>query len=239
LKISYGVTIALLLLTVVITPFLVKNKRVFSEKFIMEEDAVEALLILTLLFTAYFVTRLYRSELKKNQQALNRLTHTNSDLSDRLTDAFKYIGGVNVEIQEIRSILSGLKRYPVTKNDFKNVFALFARKIFSIANADWVVIRIINRTNFRTITEQIEFRENASFSSQRISNKAIVLRQNMDGYLIITSRQENLTLKCVCILPDLRLNTDEKIMVEAIANQIEMLYIIFNSQGLKEMYVKA
>lgn len=232
LKIAYSVTIAVLLATVVCTPFLVTHKNFLSEKFIVEEDAVEAFLIIALLFTAYFVSRLYRSELRKSQKEMERLTCSNKNLSDRLSDAFHYIGGVNVQIQEIRSISSGLNGYPVSKNDMKNIFDIFARKILDIANVDWVVIRIINRTNFRTLTEHIEFRKHTENCYKHVSNKAIISKQNVDGYLIVASHQENSTIKGVCILPNISLDHVRRIIIEAIVNQVEMLYIIFTSQRL-------
>jgi len=136
---------------------------------------------------------------------------------------------VNVQIQEIRSIFCGLRRYPATENEFREDLVLFARKVLGVVNADWVVIRIIRQTNLRTIKEHFEPRKNANFFIKGISNKAIVANQPIDGYSIVATRHDNSMIMVVCVFPKKGLDEEEKILVEAINNQIEMLYLIFKS----------
>jgi hypothetical protein len=175
--------------------------------------------------------------LKKYRQKTRELSRDKSDLSNKLTDAFKYIGAVNVQIQEIRSIFCELRRYPATENEFKKEMALFARKLLGMANAAWVVIRIIGPTNLRTIIEHFESRKNANFFIKGISNKAIVVNQAIDGYSIVASCMDNSKIMTVCVFPKKSLDEEEKILVEAITNQIEMLYLIFVSRQLHESYL--
>lgn len=171
---------------------------------------------------------------EKYRQNTRRLSQDKSDLSNKFTDAFKYIGGVNVQIQEIRSIFCELKRYPTSENEFRKELILFARKVLGIVNADWVVIRIIRQTNLKTIKEHLESRRNANFFIKGISNKAIVVNQAIDGYSIVASRTDNSMIMTVCVLPKKSLDYEEKILVEAITNQIEMLYLIFVCRQLHE-----
>ncbi|UCF90586.1 MAG: hypothetical protein JSW39_20155 [Desulfobacterales bacterium] len=226
LKFTYLVTIALLLSAVVFTPVFIRHYFLLFKKYIIQEDAVEAVLIIILLLIAYLLSNIYKKELKKYRQETRRLSRDNSDLSSKLTDAFKYIGGVNVQIQEIRSIFCGLKRYPTTENEFRKDLALFARKVLGIVNADWVVIRIIGQTNLRTMKEHLEPRKNANCIIKGISNKAIVANRAIDGYSIVATRHDNSMIMVVCVFPKKRLDEEEKILVEAITNQIEMLYLI-------------
>ena len=116
LKFTYMVTIALLLSAVVLTPFFIRSHLVLLKKYIIREDAVEAVFIIILLLIAYILSTIYKKELRKYRQQTHKLILDNRDLSSRLDDAFKYIGGVNVQIQQIRSIFCGLKRYPVTES---------------------------------------------------------------------------------------------------------------------------
>jgi hypothetical protein len=236
LKFTYMVTITLLLSAVVFTPVFIRHHFLLFKKYVIQEDAVEALLIIILLLIAYLLSNIYKKELKKYRQETRRLTRDKSDLSNKLTDAFKYIGGVNVQIQEIRSIFCELRRYPVTENAFKKDMALFARKVLGIVNADWVMIRIICQKNLRTIKEHLESRKKFNFINKGISNKAIVANRSIDGYSIVASRHDNSEILGVCVFPKKSLDEEEKILVEAITNQIEMLYLIYVSLQPHEFY---
>ena len=233
---TYMVMIVLLLSAAVFTPVFIRRHFLLFKKYVIQEDAVEAVLIIILLLIAYLLSNIYKKELKKYQQETRRLTRNNSALSNRLTDAYKYIGGVNVQIQEIRSILCGLRRFPSTETAFKRDLALFARKVLGIVNADWVMIRLICQTNLRTMKEHLESRNNGNFMNKGISNKAIVDNRSIDGYSIVASRHDNSVIMGVCVFPKKNLNEEEKILVEAITNQIELLYHIFVSLRLQQNY---
>ena len=227
---TYMVTMALLLATVVFTPIIISHHLLLIKRDVIKEDAAEAVLIGILLLSAYILSNAYKKESKKYRKQSRRLARGNSDLSSKLTDAFKYIGGVNVQIQEIRSIFCGIRRYPATENEFRQILDLFARKVLGIVNADWVMIRIICQANLRTIKEHLEGRNNANFIGKGISNKAIVANRSIDGYSIVASRHDNSVPMSVCIFPKNGLDEQEKILIEAITHQIEMLYLIFLSR---------
>ena len=114
--------------------------------------------------------------------------------------------------------------------------ALLARKVLGIVNADWVVIRIIAQTDLRTVKEHLESRKNTNFMIKGISNKALAADRTVDGYSIVTSRHANSMIMVVCIFPKIGLNEEEKILVEAITNLIEMLYLIFLSHQSDQIY---
>ena len=235
---TYMVMIVLLLSAAVFTPVFIRHHFLLFKKYVIQEDAVEAGLIIILLLIAYLSSNIYKKELKKYLQETRRLNRNNSDLSNKLTDAFKYIGGINVQIQEIRSVLCGPRRYPTTENAFKKDLALFARKVLVIVNADWVMIRIIRQNNLRTMKEHLESRKNVNFVSKGISNKAIVANRSIDGYSIIASRRDHSAIMGVCVFPKKYLDEEEKILVEAITNQIEMLYLIYVSHQHHEIYAE-
>jgi hypothetical protein len=227
LEFAYMVTIALLIAAIIFTPVFITHHLLLIKKYVIQEDAVEVALISILLLTAWLLSNVYKKELKKYRQETRRLARGNSDLSGKLTDAFKYIGGVNVQIQELRSIFCAINRFPATENEFRNALALFTRRVRGIVNADWVIIRILGQTTLRTIKEHLEPRNNAYCSTKGISNKAIVANRSIDGYSIVASRHDNSMIMVVCVFPKKSLDEEEKIMVEAITNQIEMLYLIF------------
>ena len=232
LEIVYMTSTVLLFCAVVLTPFFIRHHFFLTKGIILEEDTLEASLILMLLSVACILSYFYKRELNRYRQKIKHLTSDKCDLSDKLTDAFKYIGGVNVQIKEIRSILYGLRRYPTTENEFRKSLAQFACKVMGIANADWVVIRIICQTNHRTVKEHLESRKNNNFIVKGISNKAIVANRAIDGYSIVASRHENSPIMVACVFPQKNLVEPAKILIEVITCQIEMLYFIFVSRQL-------
>jgi hypothetical protein len=227
LECIYLMTISLLLATVVATPVLIRHHLLLSEKIIVQEDLLEAGLIVILLLTAYFLASVYKKNLDKYRQKSRELTRYNTDLSSRLTDAFKYIGGVNVQIQEIQSIFCDHSSYPTTEKEFKGYLSKYARKLLGMVNTDWVLIRVINKSEFRTAVEHFESRNNANVVIKGISNKAVAANQAIDGFSVVASRHDNSVIICACAFPKKRLEEEEKILVEAVTNQIEMLYLIF------------
>lgn len=230
LKFSYLVTIALLLSAVVLTPLIIRHHFLLFKKYVIQEDAAEAALIVILLLISYLLSKIHQKELKKIRRKARRLSRDNSDLSGKLSDAFKYIGGVNVQMQEIRSIFCGLRRYPTTENELKKALVIFAQTVLGIVNTDWVLIRIIHLNKLRTLKEHLEYRINRSLSLKGISNKAIAAEQAIDGYSLIVSRRDNSTIMVVCIFPKHSIDEEEKVLVETICRQIEMLYLIFISR---------
>ena len=236
LKITYLVTIALLLSLVALTPIIIRYHFLLFKKYIIQEDVVEAALIIFLLLIAYFLSAAFKNELNKYRKESYRLSRDNIDLSSRLTKAFKYIGGVNVQLQEIRSVFCELRKYPETARAFKDALALLARKVLGMVNAEWVMIRIICQPNLRTIKEHLEARQPLNFVSKGISNKAIVANQTIDGFSIVASHHDNSMIVVACVLPKESLVEEEKILVEVITYQIEMLYFIFDSCQPHEAY---
>ncbi|MBI4779408.1 hypothetical protein HY797_03070, partial [Candidatus Falkowbacteria bacterium] len=95
-------------------------------------------------------------------------------MEKKLDEAFKYIGQINVQISEIRSIFSDVKKYPENKKDLKYSMEFMANKILGIINADWVVLRIIALDNLTSLTEYNLARTEGASIKQSISNKELV-----------------------------------------------------------------
>lgn len=195
----------------------------------IEQEVLQALLIAVLLCVAYALSHRYKSILKAHQQEMQRLARNNDTLLSRLTDAFKYIGKVNVQLQEIQSVFFRLTRLPESRNDFRNLLRMFARKALSIVNTEWAVVRIIERQTLRTVIEHLEVRRGDVAPHLRIGNKSVVGAEAVAGRAVIRCEVENLGITVVCIFPRDELSREEKILVEAIAGEIELLFITFTA----------
>ena len=188
------------------------------------------MLIVILFFVGYGVLGLYKKEISKKEKAILEEKKRNKSNETQLEDAFKYIGQVNVQMQEINDIFVKLKEFPEKKNELKNIVNFLAGKVLGIVSADWVVLRILDINSMQTLKESIQIRGNSALLKCKISNQSLIKRKAIDGHSVITSDQNNLELKAYFIFPIKKLSKEQKILIKAIINQLEMIFLIFNSR---------
>jgi len=210
----------------ILTPLLISRDYVFAREEIIETQAVIILLVI-----GYFFLRLYWIELAKNMKELEKLKKEKLDLEIKLLDAFKHIGVVNVQIQQIRSIFSDMKKYPESKKDFKYTLEFFADKVLSIIDVDWVILRIID-TRDEKILKEFFGKRGFSFANKsiKISNSDLLSGKRIEGALAISSQHDNFHARIFCVIPDIKISRDQKELILAIVAQLEMLFIIFSSK---------
>jgi hypothetical protein len=229
LEAGYVAIIAILALMVVGSPFLVHRWIALPQGLSGEQQTLEALLIAVLLGVGYALSRIYRNLLKDYREQIRRLDMSNTRLRGRLTDAFKYIGKVNVEIQEIRSIFSLFDRLPQSRRDFKILLRALAQKALTIANADWVAVRVIERPSLRTVIEHLESRTANTLHPPHIGNKSVVAGEPIPGHAVIRCETKGRDITVVCILPRDELSWEERILLEAVTGEIELLFLTFTA----------
>ena len=123
------ITILVILYALIIChPYIITKDALLKNNILIEEEFVEGFLITVLLVIGYFVSIRYRKALDKYRSHIKELSVKKADVESRLSDAFKYIGAVNVQVEEIQSLFSSLKKYPKDKKDFKNSFRFLAEK---------------------------------------------------------------------------------------------------------------
>jgi len=232
LEIFYLAIIGILMLMVVGTPFLVHRSTALTSHVLKEQEVLETLLLAVLLSLAYVLSRFYRRLLRTYREEIQRLALNNSTMQGRLTDAFKYIGKVNVQLQEIRSAFSLLNQTPRSRKDFKNLLRMFAQKALTIANTDWVLVRIIDRASLRTVIEHLESRGKAVALHASIGSKSIVQGEPVPGRIAIRCENKNLDITVACIFPRDELTWEEKVLLEAVTSEVEMLFLGFTIMHL-------
>jgi uncharacterized protein YeeX (DUF496 family) len=129
----YFSILLVLLLCVSTTPLLIRHGISITDHLMVEEEVLETVLILALLGISFLILIRFTNRLKAYQQAVNRAVHDKSKLVSRLTEAFRYIGKVNVEIQEIESVLCGVAFYPQSKREFRRLVDRLALRAMTIA----------------------------------------------------------------------------------------------------------
>lgn len=242
LKMLEGIYIILLVCLfslIISTPYLITNKVSLTNNILIDEELVEGLLIALLLVIGSVVSRHYRKELDKYRGEITNLSVKRADAERRLTDAFKYIGAVNVQIEEIESLFLSLNKYPENKKDFKNSLNYLAQKVLGIVNVDWVIFRIINVESLKTLREYSKTRGNAVLLKHNVSNKSLIDAESIDGCDVISHNQKNLAIKVFCIIPSTdHITATQKGLIQTIVSALEMLFIIFASQYYRKGYFK-
>ncbi len=224
----YFLFLFLLYLLIILTPYIIRSGISF-----FEEEYLEAIIISILIMIGYYVLVLYRREVNKNLKALKELEEKNKTLEDRLMESFKYIGSVNVQIQEIRSAFSNLDKYPENKKDYKYILQFFSEKILGIVDVDWALLRIINTTNNNILREYSKIRGKSMLLKCAFSNEELIDGKVEGNYSVIRSTQENFTVKTICVFPKKKISNEQTIIIKAIVNQLEMLFLIFASNYYK------
>jgi hypothetical protein len=233
----YFSILLVLLLCVSSTPLLIRNGISISDHFIIEEEVLETVLILFLFGISFMVLVSFANHLKAYQQRAKQAVHDKSKLVSRLTEAFRYIGRLNVEIQEIESALCGVAFYPQNKKEFRRLVDELASRAMTIAAVPWLVVRMIERHSGHTISEHAVRRPQSSLPSITMGNRAIINGRRVEGLQTIGPRQHNLDLLTVFILPASAISKEETVLLTAILNQIEMLFILHRAGCIKPLHV--
>jgi hypothetical protein len=109
-----------------------------------------------------------------------------------------------------------------------------SERVFGITNADWILFKIIDINNSKTINEQFETRHGQTFDFPHVSNKTIIENQSCPPFTAIISKPQNFNFLVCCILSVDHISKDERVFIQAITNEITMLFVILNSSYYTE-----
>jgi len=193
------------------------------------EEMIESAMIVVLFIVGYFVMIFYQREVDKNTQFIEHLLDEKNHLQSQTEETFKYVGALNVQIKEMNSILSEIKKYPKSRQDFKYIIRFLAGKILNITPAEWALLRLINLTNSQTISEYGIRRGDKELKETVCSNNELVKPDGRDDVLIFASNQNNLNIRAFGVIPRRDITEEQKIFIKGIVNQLEMFYLIFSS----------
>jgi len=218
----------------IFTPIIITGSMHVRKKFIIDEDVMEALLLSFLFALNLLIFKFYRQKTSKQEELINKIEHDKKTTDEKLFDSLRYIGKVNVQIEEIKSMFNTTNAYPETKNDFKKSARMLSERILGIVNTNWALCRIINIDTHRTIYECFETRQGFSCRYPHVSNKMIVEKQLVSPFTTVILNPLNLNVLICCVMPVESINTDQHVFIQAIMNEITKLFIISNSSPYKD-----
>jgi hypothetical protein len=234
LQILYLFIFSAIFLIVLYTPTLIKGPVQLTAKMILKEETIEGALLCILFIISILILSLYRREIIKHQELINRISTEKMKVENRLFDSEQYIGITNVQIQEIKYIFNSIDKFPETKEDLKKAFGFFGERVIGIVNSNWVLFRIIDSNTQRTICEHFVTRQGFSCSYPHVSNKMIIEKQSVLPFISVISSPKNLNILVSCIMPVDKISNDQNIFVQAIINEITKLFVILNSLYYKK-----
>jgi hypothetical protein len=232
----YVSVLFVLLICVSATPMLIRHGVLLTRRILIEEDVLETALIVALLGISYLISRSFMRSLQNYQRAVDRAGQEKSKLVSRLSEAFSYIGTVNVELHEIESVLRGPPVYPKNKREFKALVDQLAVKAMTVAAAPWMIVRMIDRNSGHTVNEHTVQRPQGGPAPVTLGNRAILEGRKNDDFQTISTRQRNLDIETVFILPKAALSEEKTFLLAAILNQIEMIFMLHRSGCLRQPY---
>ncbi len=240
-KLILRINFAILFLLIVLTPKFI-NQGVAG----VSEDFVEGTFLLIELLALVIVFNHYEAEISKQERETFALDAKLKKKERELLQAFEYLGKVNVQVSMIRELFAKME-VPSTKSQLKNIFSELLKIVCSVSKEECAVLRIVNLESGRMMSEFRE--ENAQtkketsycnrieIGSRDLVNKFEVRnKEDMNGYCIYYSNAENFLTKAFVLVPNERgdkVSKDERAFLEAIANQCEIMFLLFSSKYYK------
>jgi len=207
---------------IIVTPLFNVNIGNFSDE-ISEVVYIASLFVLMAILFSFYSREV--DKYKKQQE----------ELEERLRETFKYIGSINLQLEEMKKVFSTVNKYPESKKDIQALFVHTAERILGIINADWVSLKIIDVKSGNNLHEYFVSRGNKKVDRVKIENKALLNGECSFGECsIVKSNQENFNIKAYCVLPIATKDANQEFLINSIVNQLEMLFIIFNSLYYKK-----
>lgn len=225
----YLIIFIILFAFIIYTPTLIKGPVSLTSKLILEEETFEGFMISILFIISILIFTLYKREVKKQKDLINKINIEKKIVENRLSNSEKYIAIMNVQIQEIKSIFNTIDNYPETKEGLKKAFTFFGERVIGIVNSEWVLFRIIDCNNQRTICEHLGTRPGSTFIYPHVSNKMIIEKQPVLPFSYVISSPKNLNILVFCVMPVDKISNDQQVFIQAIINEITKLFVILNS----------
>lgn len=229
LQIIYLIIFIILFVFIIYTPTLIKGPVNLTSKLILEEETFEGILICILFIISILIFSLYKREVHRHKVLIDNIKDEKKKVEERLSDTEHYIGIMNVQIQEIKSIFNSINEYPETKDELKKAFNYFGERVIGIINSNWVLFRIIDYNTQRTIYEHFGTRMGFSNDYPHVSNKMIIENQSILPFSYVSCNPKNLNILVFCVMPVGKISSDQHIFIQAIINEITKLFVILNS----------
>lgn len=177
-------------------------------------------LMIALVFFACFSQFMFFIESESHNRTV-------SDMEERLTDSFKYIGKINLLVDEFKSIFVPKKDFPSTKIEFKKIIKDYTERIMAISREDWAAIRIIDMEGLNTAAEYCS-RSSSGFKPTFTNNDIV---KNSCEFHVVSTKSNNHRLKAYCLLPKEVKEKEIAFFITSIIGQLELMVAVMHHGG--------
>lgn len=227
-----------LFLLIVLTPFFIREGIPWAA-----EETVEGVFLAVEIMALVYFFRQYDRIVRKKEEEAWMLDVKLKSKEKELLNAFQYLGKVNVQISMIKSLLEKMK-IPSTKNQLREIYSELLRLVCSITGKECAILRIIHIENGRTLSEQVEIMgtQEQCGEGMKCGNAEMVERfktkdkSDFEENSLFYSEAENFFVKAFILVPNPKKSTyssEERSFLEAVANQCEIIYLLFSSRYYK------
>ncbi|MDD5083546.1 MAG: hypothetical protein PHT88_01235 [Candidatus Moranbacteria bacterium] len=207
LKKSYFVVINVLVITIVLTPYFIRDDVAF-----FSEEVLEGLIIFLLLAIGVAINYFYEKEMRQQEQMLQ--------------EVWKHIGAVNLLVDRFRLALTEDKDYPRSKQEMQEFAASTLGKIRGVVHCDFLLLRVVDTDTFNTVFEYGDTSSQEEGALPKIRNKELMGGQKIGSLEVISSQANAVKLRTFIILPQSKINDDGKMVAQKIINDFTMVYTI-------------
>lgn len=211
----YYSILVLLILLILLTPSLIQ-----SGYWMLAEEFIEGGLITLALSFFFFMQFFMKREVNKRENTLQNL--------------YKEFGKINIQISQINDVFANDNKLPKSKNDFKKILKEVSKKMLAIVPDDWVIIRIVDLENERTLAESAKARGDVVVIQHKVSNHDLVQNAKIDKCVTFASNSQDITIKTFCIFPATKHDSTTEVFITSVLNYIDMMYVIFSSSKFKK-----
>lgn len=237
-KIVLVLNFIVLFCIIIMTPFFIKNGTV-----LLSEETVEGAFLTIELFALIVVFRHYDSQIKRHEDEAMTLNTKLEKKEKELLNALEYLGKVNVQVSMIKSIFEKMK-VPSTKSQLIEVYSELLRIVCGMTDEPYAALRIVNLQNGRMLSEHIEKVNGHSDEEIKnsLGNKELIEKfikrdkDNIGEFATFFSNVENFYAKAFITIPNAKgkkFQQEERAFLEAVANQCEIVFLLFNSRYYK------
>lgn len=236
-KLILIINFIVLFFIIITTPYFIKSGVSWAA-----EGVIEGAFLTIELIALIIVFRHYDAQMRKKEEEATTLNLKLEKKERELLNALEYLGKVNVQVSMIKTLFETMK-IPSTKNQLVEMFSELLRVVGSVTKKDYVCLRIVNLQGQRTLSEHVEVLRGEDDGYQIVAgNKELIERfskkdkSNVGDSRVFYSDTENFYLKAFIFIPNSKqkdYSTEERAFLEAVANQCEIIFLLFSSKYYK------
>ncbi len=198
----------------------------------------ESTLLFTSLVLLFLVFQYYNRELEKREAEKKILNTQLKNKEKELLNALEYLGRVNVQVSMIKD-LYGKMEIPSTKNRLKNILGEILAIIVNVTKEERAVLRIVNLKTGKTIREDFVGNQDKGEDFELLKNNELIAifegkkPKKKRCCQIFYSEADNFFAKAFVLVSDKKKSATgnaEKEFLQAIANQCEIIFLLFTSR---------